>query len=151
MPEAGPEELRLILREWHRLVLPLIQTKDFDESWTDFTRQWQSVRWPSGASFRAAEARAQRHEPAVAERYDGNLRRLVNLCFNLQLQWGARPFPLSCEKAGDHLGVSKMQASRYFKALQFDRLLERISKGSKRTGKASEWRFTDLVQSGNDP
>jgi hypothetical protein len=63
-------------------------------------------------------------------------------------QWGHRPFPLGCEIAGRHLGVSTQHAGRLFKALQFDELIVHVSKGTKASGKASEWRFIDPEQRG---
>jgi hypothetical protein len=64
----------------------------------------------------------------------------------LRRQLGHRPFPLGCEVAGRHLGVSTRHAGRLLKALQFDGLIARVSKGTKASGKASEWRFIDSEQ-----
>ena len=46
-----------------------------------------------------------------------------------------------CEKAGQAIGVSTMTAWRLFKALEFDGVIERITKGAKATKRASEWKF----------
>jgi hypothetical protein len=143
-PNATPEELRPILREWHRQALPYIRTHDFAESWTDFVVAWERVQRPAGQTFRAAAQAADSGEsPPIAEEfgYDGHLRRLAALCWQLAQQWGSRPFPLGCEIAGRYLGVSTKHAGRLLKALQFDGVLELVSKGSNRSGKASEWRF----------
>jgi hypothetical protein len=150
IPEAEREALREIVRTWHRLAFPTIRTKDFAESWSDFITAWRRVEKPLGASFRAA-ALAD-HEPAVARRrYDGLLRRLATLCWHLQGQSQGRPFFLSCRKAAAFLNVSPIHACRLLHALQFDGVMQLVSKGTKSTGKASEWHFIDPEQKDVDP
>jgi hypothetical protein len=143
MPDATPTDLRVILQEWHRQALPNIRTKDFGESWADFCVACERVKRPAGQSFTRAAANAQRIVPRIADErgYDGHLRRLTALCWQLQRQWGERPFPLGCKIAGDFLGLSTVHAWRLLNALAFDGILERVTKGTKRSGKASEWRF----------
>jgi hypothetical protein len=142
LPEARPDELRAVLREWHRRALPVIRTKDFDESWADLVTAWQRAEEPAGRSLEAAVARAEQEPaPPVAERYDGPLRRLVALCWQLQKQWGDRPFPLACRTAAEVLGVTRIKAWALLQALQFDRVLRRVRTGTKASKKASEWRF----------
>jgi hypothetical protein len=143
-PYASPTELRTILREWHRLALPFIRTKQFDESWSDFAIAWDRVRRPVGLSFAVAAAAAEACDvpPAVAGiGYEGNLRRLAGLCSQLQRQWGDRPFPLGCKVAGEFLGVSGRHAGRLLKTLAFDGVLTLAAKGTKSSHRASEWRF----------
>jgi hypothetical protein len=142
MPEAKSDQLRAIVREWFRRALPFIRTKEFDESWADFVTAWQKAKKPAGRSFRVAQARAERETaPSVAEQYDGHLRELVALCWQLQIQWGDSPFPLGCRTAGEALGVSRVKARRLLKVLRFDGVLGLVMKGTKKSGKASEWRF----------
>jgi hypothetical protein len=141
---AEPARLRAIVRQWHGLALPFIRTKGFSESWTDFIGAWECVKRSAGQSFKsAADAANAGGVPALCDDlgYDGNLRRLAALCWQLQLQWGDRPFPLGCRTAGDFLGISKTEAHRMLRALDFDGVLQRVKKGTKASGKASEWRF----------
>jgi len=145
---AGPGELRPILREWHRQALPYIRTKAFGESWVDFVIAWKRVERPAGQSFLAAAAAAEAIEPpSIAKKlgYDGHLLRLTALCWQLARQWGEIPFPLGCEIAGKYLRVSTRHAGRLLKALHFDGVIELVSKGRKPRdglpGQASEWRF----------
>jgi hypothetical protein len=144
LPQATATELRALFRKWHRQALPFIGTKDFGESWADLAVAWERIRRPAGQSFAAAAAAADTASlpPSVEQLgYDGPLRRLAALCWQLAQQWGDRPFPLGCEIAGKYLGVSVRHAGRLLKALRFDGVLELVAKGNKRTGKASEWRF----------
>src|SRR5262249_30832508 len=109
-------------------------------------RGWQIVRRPAGQSFAAAAAAAAADDvPPIVEQlgYDGHLRRLAALCWQLAQQWGDRPFPLGWEVAGTYLGVTARHAGRLLKTLQFDGVIELVAKGTKRSGKASEWRFME--------
>jgi hypothetical protein len=142
MPHSIPDTLRPNVREWHRRALLFIRTKDFDETWADFLVAWARVKRPAGCSLQAAFT-AVEHEPAppVADRYDGALRKLVALCWQLQRRWGSRAFPLPCRIAADVLGVSPLKAWQMLEALRIDRVIRLVKKGSKATGRASEWRF----------
>ncbi len=142
MPGAEPDALQAIVRDWHQRALPFIRTKIFDESWTDFVTAWQRVERPAGRSLQVAAEKAQQEPPPpVADRYDGPLRGLVALCWQLQTQWGDRPFPLACRTAADVLGVSAIKAWRLLNTLQFDGILRLVKTGTKTSKKASEWRF----------
>src|SRR5262249_6565198 len=44
--DTSPAMLRGIVKEWHRRALPVIRTKDFVETWTDFQTAWLNVRTP---------------------------------------------------------------------------------------------------------
>ena len=48
-PDAAQAELRDIVKQWHALALPYIGTADFAESWGDFARGWNKVRFAEGA------------------------------------------------------------------------------------------------------
>jgi hypothetical protein len=144
MPDAEPQALREIVGEWHRRALPRINTKAFSESWSDFTIAWRNVKCPAGASLRSAMAAAEQEDlPPVLEHYDGGLRRLGALCWQLHLRWGECPFPLGCREAAGLLGISAIKAWRLFQTLQFDGLLRLRKKGSKASKRVSEWRFVD--------
>jgi hypothetical protein len=96
----------------------------------------------AGISLRAAASAAEScTTPPIADRYDGDFQRLVALCWQLQIQWHDRPFPLGCRTAGGFLGIDRTKAWRLLRALQLDGVLQLIKKGSKTSGKASEWRF----------
>jgi hypothetical protein len=153
IPAATPEKLREIVQHWFALALPVIGTKDWSTTWSDFVHAWKQIRFPAGRCFQAAVAAAENDIPAVAYRYDGNLRRLVSLCWHLQAQQLGRPFPLSCRKAGKFLGVSHVQAWRDLRTLEFDGILKLIKKGKEGTHKndGSEWVFVKPGSASGDP
>jgi hypothetical protein len=150
-PDAGPDQLRGVVREWHRRALPFVKTKPFFTSWTDFVDGWKCVRLPAGTSFLlAAEAAEAGNVPSVCDElgYDGDLRLLAALCYHLQLQWADQPFPLGCRKAAEFLGCGKTEANRMLRALQFDGVIRLVKLGTRScregtTNKASLWRFAN--------
>ncbi len=151
LPNATADQLRPIVVEWHRQALPHIRTKEFSESLTDFAIAWEWVKRPQGGSLSAAVAAAGRVIlTGYAAAYDGHLCRLARLCAALQTQSGDRPFPLSCRVAADCLHTSAVHANRLLKTLQFDGVLVLVKKGTKRSGKASEWRFIDQNSGGTN-
>jgi hypothetical protein len=142
VPDATQTQLRNIVGAWHLRALPHIRTKDFGESWTDFVTALAAVKHPIGGTFAAAATTAASLVlPGVAAGYDGNLYRLATLCAALQAQAGKRTFFLGCREAAKHLGIDKGQAWRLLKTLRFDGVLQLVTKGTKKNGKASEWRF----------
>jgi hypothetical protein len=144
IPEASRDELRRIVRAWHIQAHPFIRTKQFDESWIDFSEAWELIRLPAGCCFDAAAKAADLDvPPSIAEKYDGNLRRLASLCRQLQRQWGKSPFPLGCQKAADFLGVSKFHAWSLLRTLQIDTIIVLKKLGSKKSKKASEFRYVE--------
>ncbi len=141
--DTDRQELRRIVIDWHRLALPYIRTKPFDETWADFATAWGRIKRPAGASLAAAIAAADAAPlPAAAKKYDTPAyRRLVAVCRQLAAQWGAKPFPLGCCIAGESIGVSKTEANRMLKTLQFDGIIQLVTKGCTASGRASEWRY----------
>ena len=99
---------------------------------------------PPNGDFLAAALETAQHSlpPEQAEPYhlDG-LRLLVALCAELQRQAGAAPFFLGCRDTGRLLGVPFQRAAKWLRRLVYDGVLQRVSVGSKGTGKASEYRY----------
>jgi hypothetical protein len=148
-PDTPREELRQIVRAWYGMAARCTSgTHGFGDYWTDFVTAWQRVKRPAGQSFANAAALADAADkPAFLEphAYDGPLLRLAALCWQLQQQWGDRPFPLGCEVAGKYLGVTARHAGRLLQTLRFDGVIQRVSKGNKASGKASTWKFLSTV------
>ncbi len=73
--------------------------------------------------------------------YGEPLRLLVRVCQTLQTEWGDRPFFLSVREAERITGLSRMEAARAFKVLQFDRILRLEAMGTLKGRKATQWRY----------
>lgn len=142
-PDAGNNQLRAVVEQWHGLALPNIRTKDFYESWGDFARGWQAVKFPEGRMLDVLLAGVDQDPTpdGAPDDVGDNAALLIKICHRLQANAGDAPFFLSARKAGELLGLSHMQASRLLAALVADGVLALIEKGMKRTGKASSYRL----------
>ena len=140
----SPKELKPLIRVWHRLALPAISTKPFEETYADFISAWPSVKFAKGADpiTDIWKQAMQRGLPAAALDYDGDeIRRLVALCRELQRTSGSEPFYLSCRTAAELLDVSHVQANRWLRVLIEDQVIQEVTKGNRNTGKASRYRY----------
>ncbi|MFH1920110.1 MAG: hypothetical protein ABIP48_09530 [Planctomycetota bacterium] len=80
--------------------------------------------------------------PEVAMRYDQpELRLLVALCRELQRHAGNGTFFLATRTAGELVGVSRQQASRWLRLLVYDSILNLVNRGDRRGRRASEFRY----------
>ncbi|MDC0175570.1 hypothetical protein OAJ60_01425 [Planctomycetaceae bacterium] len=142
IPGSTADELRQIVRKWHRLALPVIRTKPFTDTWMDFTTAWQRVKVPFGSSFSDIVKRAQELPlPKIALEYDDEAAQLlVRACVELQRFHGPDPFFLSCRKAGDLIAVSKSKAAGLLKMLVFDGVIEMAADGDREKKRATEYR-----------
>jgi hypothetical protein len=147
LPDAEPAKLRVIVQEWYRRALPVIGTKEFVETWADFIQAWEKVRVPAGEgavemAFKLAVADPP---PPIAVKLYGEGRPpivlLATLCRELQRIAGDGEFFLDCRWAGRLIEVDHTTAWRYLKVLCADGVLAAGAKGSRTTGKASQFRF----------
>lgn len=143
-PDAPRAELRAIVQEWHRLVLPVIGTKDFATTWGDFLRGWEKVRIPYGATLTAIlggiDSSAPLPDAIVALAYGEKGNDLYRICMALQAHAGAEPFFLSARQAGEMTGMYFTDASKVLSAFVADGVLELVVRGVGRI--ASRYRLT---------
>ena len=146
--EADPRQFRSIVEQWHKRALPNIETKEFEETWIDFLKGWNKVKWKIGESPMAQifEKAIQLEQPKVAvEKYPNHnkLKILVSLCRELQRAAGESPFFLSARTASKLLKIAPMTASRWFFLLETDGILRVVAKGgtSENPRKASRYRY----------
>jgi hypothetical protein len=143
LADADADSLRPIVKQWHTLALPHIETKDFTETWIDFLQAWPRVKIPKGATMEAVMQKAlELPPPKIAEQYeDGPIRRLIALCRQLASQGNGGTFYLSCRTAGELLGVSHVQANRWLFLLDHDKVVKQVSKGERGKRQAAEYRW----------
>lgn len=148
-PDATRDELRAIAQEWHRLALPVIGTKDFAVTWTDFTRGLEKVRQPHGSTLQTIINKIDHTTPLPtgidALGYGDTAKHLVRLCKALQGHEGDAPFFISARQAGEVLGVHFTDASKMLSALVADGVLTLVSKGAGKV--ASRYRFAWSISS----
>ena len=90
--------------EWHRLALPFMLTKEFDDTYATFVNGWANVKVAYGATFSAAVCRAKdaADPPHLAEHeFEADTRFIVRLCRELQALRPERPFVLGCRTLAD--------------------------------------------------
>ena len=137
--DTSPAMLKAIITEWHRRALPVITTKDFAETWSDFQTAWLAVKTPHGTTVQAAYQAARRAPLQLDDNEDLGI--LAALCRNLSAAVGGKPFYLSCRMVEKLFGVSRMTAWRSLKALQFYGKIECVKKGTLKNHQATTWRF----------
>ena len=147
-PDATRDELREIAREWHRLALPVIATKEFSVTLTDFLRGWASVKHPHGATLNtiieSIDFTAPLPDGIAALGYGPAGNRMVQICAALQAHEGEQPFFISARQAGDLTGLHFTDASKVLAALVADGVLELVKRGTGRV--ASRYRYIGLAR-----
>lgn len=107
--------LRPIVKRWHSLALPTIDTKSLDDSWFDFCEAWQRVRIPKGREpvRQALERASAMPLPREAEQYESTgVRLLVGLSAELQRIAGEGPFYLAVRTVANQHRDCEPVASR---------------------------------------
>jgi hypothetical protein len=142
-PDATRNELRAFVMAWHESALPVIATKDFTVTFTDFMRGWDRVKHPYGQTMQTITQSIDHSRPLPAAiqglGYGAHAQHLVRLCMALQEHQRDEPFFLSARQAGEQLGVHFTDASKMLAALVADGVLTLVSKGA--GAKASRYRI----------
>jgi hypothetical protein len=113
------------VREWHRLSLPVIRTKEWGETWRDFLHAWDCAgAYPMSASRPKAAFAAG---VASAEGQPDRQRLLVG-CRALAAEAG-QPFAISVRVVADALAISRMTAHRLLARLVVDGRLVVVRRG----------------------
>jgi Bifunctional DNA primase/polymerase, N-terminal len=136
--DTSPAALKLIVEEWHRLALPFIATKNFDETWSDFKAAWLRPCTPFGASLEAAYKSACQNPQSPIDD-NPNIGVLAALCRNLSTRDGT--FYLAAGTVEKLFGVSRTTALRWLQSLCFYGVIELTKTGTLKDRQASEWRF----------
>lgn len=142
IPDATKADLRPIIQEWHSLALPVIGTKDFAMTWTDFLRGWEAVKFPHGETLAAILAEVGSDPlPHGLEGmgYGPATGLLAKVCRRLAKFHGADPFYISARQAGELIGVHFTDAAKMLAALVADDVIELVSKGSGKTASRYRW------------
>ncbi len=144
LADADPRELKPLVRHWHKLALPHITSKAFEETLIDFLRAWPRVKFPKGGEpmSQIFSAAVQAEVPEIAAEYEQDgLRLLVALCRELQRAAADGPFYLSCRTAGRLLNVDHTTAWRWLFLLEQNEVLRVVSRGSQASRRASRYRY----------
>jgi hypothetical protein len=135
-------ELREVVREWWTLARPNMITKDFGTTWGDFVHAWPKVKFAEGEDVLGDAMRLARlaTPPAWSADYGPEGQLLAALCRELQRKAGGKePFFLSCQTAGQCVGVDKRSAHRWFAGFVADKAIVEVRKG--KIGTATRWKY----------
>lgn len=114
----------------------------YDEWQILFLEAFKVARTPLGANVIETAVRNINYKkaPPEAGRYSSpRLKRLVHLCFELQLLNGDAPFFLGSRDAGNVIGCAHIHAAGFLRGLVSDGVLTLVSVGHR--GKASRYKF----------
>jgi hypothetical protein len=144
LADVPGKDLRPYVQFWHKLALPVIGTKPFEETWIDFLKGWPRVKFPKGrhpiAEALANAIAAELPEAAIVYEQEP-LRLLVSLCRELQRAAGDSFFFLSCRTAARFLGVHFKTTNRWLFLLVEEEVLALVSRGTASTMRASRYRY----------
>ena len=141
LADRAGEELCVFLREWHRLALPFIRTKDYDTTRIAFLDAWTRIRSPVRETFMDDVLRQSAARPFHGYE-DPKLNQLAALCRELGAISTDGEFILAARLAGELLGRTRMWAHRRLWLLQHDGLIVRTRQGTARGRRASRYNWT---------
>jgi hypothetical protein len=119
---ARAEALEPIVRQWHRLALPVITTKDWQETWEDFRVAWERVECPSDPNLvRSVFAAVSKGLPPVEA--------LVKTAERLAGARGDGTFFITARLAGELVGLDKTKALKLLK-----KTFDLVEPGDRRPG-----------------
>jgi hypothetical protein len=131
LADAPFSELRSVVLEWHSRALPVIATKDADETLSDFAYAWERVRMPLEGDPVTAALNATRAGglPKEAGKYQTeSTRLLLGICWQLALR-SSGAFFLSCHVAGKVMGLSHVMVHKRLRLFVAEGLIEIFHKG----------------------
>lgn len=142
MPDAKPLQLRKIVMSWHKDVLPIIETKEFEETWADFMRGWDKVKTPYGETMDGiieASKNISLPDYLAEMEYSQRAESLIRVCIAAQRHHGEDPFFLPSRVAGEVLDVHYTVAAKMLKALVLDGVIEVVEEG--KMGRGARYRL----------
>ncbi len=115
-----------IIRRWYELALPVITTKDYAVTLSDFDHAWAAfdpARAGGGLADVVAAAKSSDPVPGVDPHYPERVHLLAKLCRELARRADDRSFFLAARAIERHMGTPSMTASRDMKLLIADGLI----------------------------
>jgi hypothetical protein len=144
-----PKELENAFVLWWNTARPLLPIDaDIDEHRFDFRRTFEKTKTPLGANplHQAIERAGVCPPPPEAARYDSpKIKRLVAVCFQLQLLAGNAPFFLGARDAAAVVGTKKPETGLAFlTGLAADGVLTIAQKGEPGGNRATRYRYNGV-------
>jgi len=143
LADIDPMGLEPVVAEWHRRALPMIATKDYEETLANFLQGWQRVKSPVHLDY-VRRVREQAEQEPVGDFQKRELRVLAGICKVLQEDSKADTFYLAVRTVGAAFGISAMHASRWLYLLEAKGLIRTVEKGgtAKNPRRATRFQYT---------
>ena len=124
---------KLYVKKWHQRALPVIGTKPFEDTWSDFTRSHEKVKIPYDRDFMVEIFESI--PPETIDEYGLDYespvtRSLLRLCLGLDRHEGGGVFFLACRTAGEVCGFCHMTAANHLHMLVVDDVLRLMVPGT---------------------
>jgi len=145
------DQQKAVFSIWHKQAAEFLRPgQSFDEYFFEFLDAWERVRYPAGeAVLTGAWERAQKTSPPEASLVDDpDIRRLVSLCWELQLRAGNRPFILPCrvvQRLFHH--ENHVRGWRWLQGLCRLKVLDMVKAGNSAKRECSKYRYLFTPQS----
>ncbi|NNC24222.1 hypothetical protein HKX42_10300 [Salinisphaera sp. USBA-960] len=142
-PERRAKDMLDIVQQWFEQAKPYIATQDFMESWSDFTRAWETIQFSEGEGIESllVDVESDPDVAGVPPVFTSHAMFLAKVCRRLQNHSGDEPFYLSARKAGELLGIHWTNAARQLNGLVSVDVLQLVEKGTKTSRKARTYWF----------
>ena len=121
------------VKKWHRTALPVIATKPFDDTWSEFVGGFHKVKHPYDSSllFKIFESVSSESIEVLDLDYESPITRdLLRLCVGLDRHHGGEVFFLACRMAGEVCGISYTAAAKCLQMLVKDDVLRLVLPGT---------------------
>jgi hypothetical protein len=132
-PDSNAKDHLQTVRAWHQEYLPVIGTKEWPETWSDFRVSFSRVRFLEGEGvietvIKELTVSGPLPEALVAFGYDERLYWIAEFCRKLSIV-GRGNFYLSCRTLAELIGVTPTSANKILNMLVDDGILKIIERG----------------------
>jgi hypothetical protein len=142
MKGAPKAELKLIVRDWHQLALPVIGTPEFDQTWRDFLHAFSSARLPLEKLIDLVMRSINMERlPTIASSFESwSTKRLIGLCAGLAELHPQKKFFLTCADIALRIpDFTAMSAWRTLRMLEVEDVIKNEDRGDERHAARFRW------------
>ena len=137
-PDATMTQLKPVVRQWHAMFLDVMDTKDFSETWVDFSRGWDKVKIPYGQHLDEIFSDLPDLPTWMADHDLGPLGdKLLRLCVMLSERANEGRFFLSGHGIAPHLACTAQRTYQLIDAAISCGYIHRVAEG--RRTRAAEY------------